>query len=83
MPQGDHPGFGAWNQVEPPAALDALVRQRTTAVLERRRTEAHQPSPARSPVAAAQRPDYPLGTMAYVAQLVDSAVRLIWRAVAG
>jgi hypothetical protein len=84
MPQSDHPELGSWSQVEPPAALDALVRQRVTAVLERRRTEeAPPPVPAHLPVPAAQRPGYPLTLMAYAAQLADSAARLIWRAGAG
>jgi hypothetical protein len=88
------PELGAWSQVDPPPLLDALVRQRARAVLERRRAEAaptrEESRPAAAPLnaaapsrVAAQGPGYALGLLAYGAQLVDNAVRLLWRAVAG
>ena len=83
MRRSDHPDLSAWSQVEPPPALDALVRQRATAVLERRRAEALQPRGTPSLVPAAKRPGFALEIVAYAAQITGSAARLIWRAVAG
>jgi hypothetical protein len=40
MRQNQHPDLGTWSREEPPASLDALVRERALAVLERRRAEA-------------------------------------------
>lgn len=94
MRRSDPPDLGAWSQVEPPPALDTLVRQRAMAELQRHRTEAapaRQASrPGQAPLPAAGRsraaapgPGYALGMLAHFAQLTGSAVRLLWRAVAG
>jgi hypothetical protein len=83
MPQGDYPELAAWSQVDPPASLDALVRQRANAVLERRRADAPPLIPARSLVPAGQRPGQALGSLTYAAQLFESATRLMRRAVTG
>jgi hypothetical protein len=95
MRQNQHPDLGAWSRVEPPASLDALVRERAAAVLELRRTEAPPLTPARSPLPArpaapvrsprlvAKGLGYALAILAYAAQGVDGAARLFRRAVAG
>ena len=94
MPRSDHPDLRAWSQLEPPPALDALVRQRAMTVLERRRAEtasagqesrrgAGAPNAAGPSRVTAKAPGYAFGLLAYGAQLTGSAARLLWRAVAG
>jgi len=92
MRQNQHSELGAWSRVEPPAALDALVRDRAAAVLERRRAEAplvpalspqvRFAAPAAAAVLGTEVLRYARALAARGAQLVDGAARLVRRAVA-
>ena len=86
---GELAGF---TRVEPPAFLDALVKQRAGALLERRRAElaegptvpaADSPAPAASTLSGAEACSYAFGLLAYGIQLADGVARLIWHAMAG
>jgi len=78
-----------FTRVEPPASLDALVKQRTGDVLARRRAEqaeapaagALAPTPNR--LSGAEACAYAVGLLAHGIQLADGVARLIWHAISG
>ncbi|HEU4581030.1 MAG TPA: hypothetical protein VFS67_22380 [Polyangiaceae bacterium] len=83
-----------FSRVEPPAFLDALVKQRMGTVLERRRAELAESMPAAPPATEAAAPiasklsgaeacSYAFGLLASGIQLADGVARLIWHAIAG
>ena len=80
-----------FTRVEPPAFLDALVKQRASVVLERRRTELAESNgsassgvaPAASGLTGAEVCAYAFGLLAHGVQLADGVARSIWRAIAG
>jgi hypothetical protein len=83
-----------FSRVEPPAALDALVKQRMGTVLERRRAKLAASAAASPPAAGAAAPvanelsgaeacSYAVGLLASGIQLADGVARLIWHALAG
>jgi len=89
--------LGDFLRVQPPAFLDALVKQRVASVLERRRAElaeqgaGAQPgsdrsdarAPAQHVISQAEAWSYALGFLAYGAQLADGVARTIWHAMTG
>lgn len=81
-----------FTRVEPPAFLDALVKQRAGALLERRRAElaegpntpaADALAPVASRLNGAEACAYAFGLLAHGIQLADGLARLIWHAMAG
>jgi len=78
-----------FTRVEPPAFLDALVKQRAGEVLERRRTEqaeapaAGTSAPVASRLSGAEACAYGVGLLAHGIQLADGVARLIWQAITG
>lgn len=80
-------------EIEPPAFLDALVRERATALLARRQdsetpsSETHGEASARPPQAGgiptAERWVYIVGLLTYGSQALLSAARLVARTLAG
>jgi hypothetical protein len=82
-----------FTRIEPPAFLDALVKQRAGDVLERRRSELAEASadapaasgltPVASRMSGAEVCAYAFGLLAYGIQLADGVARLIWHAMTG
>jgi hypothetical protein len=80
--------FGDMLRTEPPAFLDALVKERMGSVLEQRRAElSEEPREAGlSPsgdIGSAEAWTYAVGFLAYGAQLADGLARMLWRAMTG
>jgi hypothetical protein len=79
--------LGDFMRAEPPAFLDALVKERMGCVLERQRAElSEQPAETtRSPsgIGSVEAWTYAVGFVAYGAQLADGVARMLWRALIG
>lgn len=75
----------SWNHVAPPAALDALVRERWQHALEEQRQARDDPDRTPSPLHLPhpERWVYTFGVVAYGAQLAGGLMRLLWHALAG
>ena len=85
-----------FTRAEPPAFLDALVKQRAGALLACRRSELAQSAArevaapaldgrlsAASRLSGAEACAYAVGLLAYGAQLVDGVARSLWHAITG
>ena len=80
--------LGGFLRAEPPAFLDALVKERMGSVLERQRAELGEQAAKtrRSPsvhISRAEAWTYAVGFVAYGAQLADGMARMLWHALSG